>query len=105
MGRKRHLIPERGLEMKKEGVLSMAIAVLLASSYIADDALARPSGTWVIGRGSSTLVVPPPPEQPGMMQFAGSVELLIGCERMTADLIVNVYSVVENAEGVREPRS
>jgi len=54
----------------------------------------------VSGMGSSQFVPSPPP--PGViMQFKGEVKLLVRGEPKTADLLVNVYSILLNEENVQ----
>jgi hypothetical protein len=58
----------------------------------------------VSGTGLTHLAkVAPDPDLPEgvIMQFEGSVVLFVRGELKTADLIVNVYSVLENEEGVQ----
>ncbi len=76
-------------------VLATTLLFLLGTAVATVPAMDPVSGT-----GSSQLVQIPPP--PGvMMQFEGSVELSVRGEPKTAHLLVNVYSVLENEEGVQ----
>jgi hypothetical protein len=81
--------------MKAVKMMTILLAVSLAVLCIAGPAKDPISGT-----GSSTLVLGPPP--PGtIMQFAGSIDMVVRGETKTADLVVNVYSVAENEGGVQ----
>jgi hypothetical protein len=76
-------------------VLATILLLLLGTAEATGPAMDPVSGT-----GSTQLVLAPPPEGV-MMQFEGSVVLFVRGELKTADLLVNVYSVVENEEGVQ----
>jgi hypothetical protein len=87
-------------------VLATTLLLLLGTAVATVPAMDPVSGT-----GSSEIItanpyVPTPeplPEPPEgvMMQFEGSVELSVRDELVTADLLVNVYSVLVNEEGVQ----
>jgi hypothetical protein len=76
-------------------VLATTLLFLLGTAVATGPAMDPVSGT-----GLSQLVLSPPP--PGvMMQFEGNVDLLVRGEPKTAHLLVNVYSILENEEGVQ----
>ncbi len=77
-------------------VLATTVLVLLGT------AVAQPARDPVSGTGSSQLVDPPLTPPPGtIMQFAGSIDLLVRGEATTVGLVVNVFSIVVNEEGVQ----
>jgi|GEM_PF-6897990 len=76
-------------------VLATTVLVLLGT------AVAQPARDPVSGTGSSELVTTSPPPAGAIMQFAGSIDLLVRGEATTVDLVVNVFSIVENEEGVQ----
>jgi hypothetical protein len=76
-------------------MLATTLLFLLGTAVATEPAMDPVSGT-----GLSQLVLSPPP--PGvMMQFEGNVDLLVRGEPKTAHLLVNVYSILENEEGVQ----
>jgi len=85
-------------------VLATTLLFLLSTAVATGPAMDPVSGT-----GSSKIVTAiadmglPLPEPPVgvMMQFEGSVELSVRGELKTAELLVNVYSVLVNEEGVQ----
>lgn len=77
-------------------VLATTLLFLLGTAMATGPAMDPVSGT-----GSSQLDIMNPPPEGVMMQFRGSVELSVRGELKTADLLVNVYSVLENEEGVQ----
>jgi hypothetical protein len=90
-------------------VLATTLLLLLGTAVATEPAMDPVSGT-----GSSEIItanpyvpLPPLPEpfpeppEGVMMQFEGSVELSVRGELKTADLLVNVYIVLENEEGVQ----
>ena len=79
-------------------IVTAALLIILST------ALAGPARDPVSGTGSSHLTKMYPDEdlpEGVIMQFEGSVELLVRGEPKTAELVVNIYSVLENEEGVQ----
>lgn len=86
--------------MRKLMVISIVV-ICLAGLHMINDAMANPARDTVSGTGLSTLVLSPPPEGV-LMQFEGNIELSIrNGEPENVELLANVYSVVENEEGVQ----
>lgn len=77
------------------------IVWLVVLSVVFNSAMARNAAKDPIsGVGSSSLLLAPPP--PGvMMQFEGTVDLVVRGDPTTAKLLVNIYSVSVNEEGVQ----
>lgn len=72
-------------------MLATTLLFLLGTAVATEPAMDPVSGT-----GESYMVVPPP-----NMQFEGSVELSVRGESKTAHLLVKVYSILVNEEGVQ----
>jgi hypothetical protein len=94
--------------MKKVTIVSLVVIAFLAGSIVVNEALAKPAKDPVSGTGSSMLFSPNPyvdppvyPPEGVLMQFSGSVELLVRGELVEADLLVNVLNIIENDEGVQ----
>jgi hypothetical protein len=87
---------------KLNSIRSLPVFVLATTLlFLPGTAVAKgPAMDPVSGTGLTQLVLSPPPEGV-IMQFEGSVVLFVRGELKTADLIVNVYSVLENEEGVQ----
>ncbi len=82
--------------LKRISALGFVVLLALSSPV----AMGGPAKDPVKGSGVSYLVLAPPP-QDVIMQFAGTADLVIRGEAVTADLFVEAYSVKVNKAGVQ----
>jgi hypothetical protein len=78
------------------GVVLATVVLFLQGTASADPAAMDP-----VSGGGVTQLIPCPPPAGIMMQFEGMVVLSIRGELRSAHLLVNVYSIEQNEEGVQ----